>query len=367
MASVRKRAWQSGGEKKTAWVADYFDQAGKRHLKTFDKKKDADAWLVQTRHQVSQGTHTTGNITLAEAAELWIERARANGRERGTLEQYERHVRLHILPLLGAKVRLSQLSAPMVERFRDDLLKQCSWVMARKVLTSLKSLLADAQRRGLVGTNAAATVKVDGHKRERRRLAVGSGIPTKQEINAIFAAADETGGIGRPLLVTATLTGLRASELRGLRWSDVDFTRKTIHVRQRADAWNTIGRPKSAAGDRVIPMTPLMVKTPCVSGNWQVVPESSCSLPAPDVRTHTPTCCNGWWPQFSERRGSPNHTAYTRSGISSPVGLSNRGSGPKSYRPSSGTPRSRWCTTCMVTCSPPSKTIMPSLRRVRSP
>src|SRR5437868_11938029 len=37
----------------------------------------------------------------------------------------------------------------------------------------------------------------------------------------------------RPLLITATFTGLRASELRGLRWQDVDLHRSELHVHQR--------------------------------------------------------------------------------------------------------------------------------------
>jgi integrase len=41
---------------------------------------------------------------------------------------------------------------------------------------------------------------------------------------------------------------MRSSELRGLRWEDVDFDAKVIHVRQRADAWGTMGAPKSEAG-----------------------------------------------------------------------------------------------------------------------
>jgi integrase len=35
MASVRKRTWTTGGKVKTAWVVDYFDQHGRRRLKTF--------------------------------------------------------------------------------------------------------------------------------------------------------------------------------------------------------------------------------------------------------------------------------------------------------------------------------------------
>jgi hypothetical protein len=39
MATVRKRTWKSGAETKTAWIADYFDQEGKRHIKTCKTKK----------------------------------------------------------------------------------------------------------------------------------------------------------------------------------------------------------------------------------------------------------------------------------------------------------------------------------------
>jgi hypothetical protein len=45
MASIRKRARQ-GPNGKTVWLADYVDQAGKRHNKTFLKRADARAWLA---------------------------------------------------------------------------------------------------------------------------------------------------------------------------------------------------------------------------------------------------------------------------------------------------------------------------------
>jgi integrase len=52
---------------------------------------------------------------------------------------------------------------------------------------------------------------------------------------------------------------MRSSELRGLTWNDVDSERKVISVRQRADHWGAIGAPKSAAGEREIPMSPMVV------------------------------------------------------------------------------------------------------------
>ena len=63
----------------------------------------------------------------------------------------------------------------------------------------------------------------------------------------------------RPLFLTAIFTGLRASELRGLRWDDVDLKRGELHVRQRADRYNKIGRPKSEAGERTVPLPPMVV------------------------------------------------------------------------------------------------------------
>jgi integrase len=54
---------------------------------------------------------------------------------------------------------------------------------------------------------------------------------------------------------------MRASELRGLRWADVDLENATIHVAQRADQWGKFGPPKSAAGARDIPLVPMVVNT----------------------------------------------------------------------------------------------------------
>ncbi len=257
MAKVRKRTWQNSKGEQTAWIADYFDQAGKRHIKTFEREREAKAWLVTAQGEVARGVHTPENasITVAEAAELWIGKGELEKLERSTLRQYGNHVALHIVPLIGA-VKLSRLSAPAIEAFRDDLLRKGSRPMARKVLASLKSILGEAQRRGLVAQNAAQPVQVDVKKREQGKLAVGRDIPSKEEVQAILTAAE---GRWRPLLVTAIFTGMRASELRGLTWDGVDFERKVIAVRQRANLWGEIGAPKSAAGEREIPMAPIVV------------------------------------------------------------------------------------------------------------
>jgi integrase len=256
--SVRKRKWVTcSGEAKEAWIVDYAHD-GERHIKTFNRKKEADAYAQQVGVDIRAGTHTpvSKSITVARAAEDWIKSVGLEGREATTLAQYRQHAR-HITERIG-NYKLANLTTPRVNTFRDELLASMSRAMSRKVLSSLKSLLRDAQRRGNVAQNVALAVKrIDADKRGKGRLKVGVHIPTTEEIRAIIADA----GPQRPLLVTAVFTGLRASELRGLRWQDVDLKRGELHVRQRADRYNEMGKPKSKAGHRVVPLGPVVANT----------------------------------------------------------------------------------------------------------
>src|SRR5262245_16477291 len=254
--SVRKREWITRrGEAREAWVVDYSDQAGTRVLKTFDRKKDADSYHDSVRMDVRRGVHTTPSKspTVAEAAQTWLNRVEADGRERGTLAQYRQHVVLHIAPRIG-RVKLAHLTPARVEGFRDDLLAALSRPMARKVLTSLKSLLKASKH-----AHVAADVSVGRSKRAERRLEVGRDIPTPAEVKRIIAAAAKANPRMNALLLTAALCGLRASELRGLRWSDVDLKGGELHVLQRADRYNAIGQPKSASSTRTVPLPPEVV------------------------------------------------------------------------------------------------------------
>ena len=255
--AIRKRKWAtSKGETKEAWVVDYADQAGARHIQTFERKKDADEFHATVKVDVRQGTHTPSSksLTVSEAAENWLTFVQLEGRERSTLDQYRGHVKHHIAPRIGRE-KLAKLTTPRINAFRDDLLASLSRVQAKKVLVSLKSLLRDAQRRGHVAQNVALDVSIKANKRDKHKLKVGVDIPTTAEVRRIIHAAT---GRARPLLLTAIFTGLRSSELRGLRWSDVDLKAGELHVHQRADQYNEIGKPKSESGDRTIPLGPLV-------------------------------------------------------------------------------------------------------------
>jgi integrase len=256
---VRKRTWTTNaGERREAWIVDYFDQHGERHIETFSRKKEADAFRAQVAVDVRAGTHTaaSNSIIVKQAAEDWIKSVAVEGREASTLAQYRQHAK-HITERIG-NMKLANLTTPRLNSFRDDLLTTVSRAMARKVMSSLKSLLRDAQSRGNVAQNAALAVKrIDADKRGELKLKVGVDIPTADEVKAILAAA---GRRTRPLLQTAVFTGLRSSELRGLRWSDLDLKNGELHVRQRADRYGVIGQPKSKTSHRNIPLGPLVLR-----------------------------------------------------------------------------------------------------------
>ena len=257
--SVRKRIWTVKGEQREAWIADYVDQGGERHIKTFAKRREAEAFHANASVEIAKGLHTADrrSLTIAEAGELWLQSCIGAGLERATLDAYRGNVYLHINPMLGS-VRLSQLTAPMVRSFEDRLGATRSQAMVRRVLVALGSIMADAMERGQVAQNV-----VRGRKRRMRlgelrrgKFQAGIDIPTPAEIRAILP---HLRGRWRPLFLVAAFTGLRSSELRGLRWSDIDLKRGELHVRQRADRYNTFGPPKSAAGSRTIPLLPMVV------------------------------------------------------------------------------------------------------------
>lgn len=276
--SVRKREWiTSNGTAREAWVVDYVGANGARHLKTFERKKEADAYHSSVNVEVASGLHTPANKskTVAEAGRLWIETGEANGLERSTVDTYRQHVDLHIVPYLG-RLKLSELNAPVVRDFEDRLRlgkpaageqhgEARSPIMVRRVVISLGSLLADAQERGLVAQNVVRSLRVTrkgktwrSDRRQRRKLTVGVDIPTPVEIRSLINSME---GRWRPLLLTAIFTGLRVSELRGLRWQDIDLRKGELTVRQRADKYKAIGKPKSEAGERTVPLPPIVVNT----------------------------------------------------------------------------------------------------------
>jgi integrase len=270
--AIRKRSWKTpNGEPRTSWQYSYTGSDGKRYAKQFKTKSEAIAHETRVRAELAQGTHVSesSSCTVDEAAELWIRAGEHDGLEATTIRQRVQH-RKHLKPFIGHE-RLVRLTTPRIEALKDQLVEKKGRPMARRILTSLKGILAEARRRGLIGHDPAASVRVI----VRRAEAMDderAPIPSKSEIKLLLSKAQElwpsmsrlsTGkeqkvlySPWRVLFNVALFTGLRQSEIRGLRWADIDLKAARLSVRQRADRWGKIGVPKSKAGKRDIPLAP---------------------------------------------------------------------------------------------------------------
>jgi integrase len=76
----------------------------------------------------------------------------------------------------------------------------------------------------------------------------------KTEIAAVIEAADDW---YRQMIITWLFTGVRPGELLGLRWSDIDFKNRAIHVR-RARVLGVEDAPKTVTSIRQIDMLPMV-------------------------------------------------------------------------------------------------------------
>jgi integrase len=271
----------------------------------FERKKEADAFLVTAKGEVREGVHVpdSESITVGEAGDLWLKSGTAAGLERTSLDQRRQHLELHIKPLVG-EVRLNKTNVPWVRSFQDQLREAGrSPALVKRVTVSLGSIIADAQGRGLAVRNPvhemsrsrSGTKSIE--KRGKAKLRVGKDIPTTEEIAALLAAAT---GRWRVLLMTMVFTGIRASEARGLRWQDIELDKAMLHVRQRADRYRDIGMPKSAAGHREIPLPPIVVNT---LKEWKLAcPKGDEGLVFPNtegsVEFHQNMLQRGLWPAW---------------------------------------------------------------------
>ncbi|MEE8453886.1 MAG: tyrosine-type recombinase/integrase [Limibaculum sp.] len=189
--------------------------------------------------------------TVHDAAEAWLKRCAREELDNQTLKTYRSQVNNHILPRLGDRV-LADLRRADIRDFVEEMLDENSRAMTRKVLVSLKSLLKEVVEREWIDASPAAEIKLKWQKRHDKRI----DIPTKEEIRLLMHHAPDR---HRAMIVAAVFTGMRISELRGLTWDHVDLTRRIIEIRQRANRLNEMGSPKSSAGNRDIPMAPMVV------------------------------------------------------------------------------------------------------------
>jgi integrase len=153
----------------------------------------------------------------------------------------------HVKSRLG-KLRLKDFRTVHGQRLLRDI-PGISHETLFRVKSFLSGTFKHAKREGyLDGLNPMQDVSVPGRPKR-----FNGPTYTLNEIDAIIGAMPK--GIPRLVILTAALTGLRLSELRGLRWSDFDG--ETLHVTR--SMWRTfVAEPKTAGSEADVPILPLL-------------------------------------------------------------------------------------------------------------
>lgn len=152
-----------------------------------------------------------------------------------TFHGYRRVIQQQIIPLLGS-IRLSDLTAGDVAAFLQDLRSSTprrngapalSEQSIKRAFRVLFSALAHAVELGLVVQNAAARVPRSARPRPaQKEMQVWSADELRHFLDA--TAGDRL----HALFVLAVTSGLRRSEILGLRWDDIDLATGTLAVRR---------------------------------------------------------------------------------------------------------------------------------------
>lgn len=143
-----------------------------------------------------------------------------------TQRGYRQIINVHLVPGLG-RVRLDRLTREHVAAYLAD--KRKSGLSERTLLHHFRLLhkaLDCAVKWGYVGRNVCDQVPAPEPKK------YPANPLTVEEAQRLLDYLKETGSRHYALIATALGTGLRLSELLGLRWADVDMDAGVLHVQQ---------------------------------------------------------------------------------------------------------------------------------------
>ena len=188
-------------------------------------------------------------MTIAEACDHFIQRelTRDNSwRSYSTKKAYQAYLSRWVIPHWGNK-RLSEVRTTQVESWLRSLpLAKSSCAKIRGILSVLFN---HACRHELFDRNPIQLVR-QGAKRRTTPTVL-----TPAEIKALI------GGMGlreRTLVLLAASTGLRQSELFGLKWGDVNFAQGTMSV-TRSIVHGVVGPCKTESSQKPVPVHPTVL------------------------------------------------------------------------------------------------------------
>jgi len=185
-------------------------------------------------------------MTIAEMCDHFIQRElnkENSWRSHSTKKAYKAYLNRWVIPHWGS-VRLSEVRTTEVESWLRSLPVAKS--TCAKIRGILSVLFNHACRHELFDRNPIRLVR-QGAKRR-----TAPSVLTPAEIKALI------GGLGlreRTLVLVAASTGLRQSELFGLKWGDINFAQGTMSV-TRSVVYGVVGPCKTESSQKPVPVHP---------------------------------------------------------------------------------------------------------------
>ncbi|GIO04756.1 site-specific integrase [Brevibacillus reuszeri] len=191
----------------------------------FRTKKEAEKALIETQAAIQKGEYIEPTKKLfQEYLQEWIKTKRNLGEQ--TLELYDSYLRTHITPAIG-HIPLAKLSAHDIEMFLDSLHdKGLAAATIKRIFSVVNAALNAAETKDIITKNVANKVEKPQVSR-RRELIVWD-----PDFVSDFLARTKQASRYWIAVYLAIMTGMRQGEILGLRWSDIDFDKRTLTIQQ---------------------------------------------------------------------------------------------------------------------------------------
>jgi len=209
-------------------------------------KRQAQRLREEIMREVNREVYTVqSQIPFRDFAQLYMKQhtsTLAPGGQKRDLSLMENH----LLPFFGT-MRLCDIGTVEVQTFLNAKNSQgLSWWTRRGMRSVISSIFTKAEDWGYrEGRNPARRVSLGRKKPKRERR-----ILTDEQLHLLFTAVPAS---ERLMIETAVSTGMRVSEILGLRWRCVDLKIGVIKVEERLYRGET-GEPKSERGRRILPL-----------------------------------------------------------------------------------------------------------------
>lgn len=174
-----------------------------------------------------------GNVPFSEYVEGWLSNKDLSVRA-NTAKSYRDYAAVHIIPSLGA-YPVGDITWRVLQEFCDCMLAGHSKSTVKKFFIVIRGSLDDAVRDGAIQASPEHLVKWPRAERVQKARAL-----TRDEVARLLEAAERAGEPIRAAITLALFYGLRRSEVCGLRWMDVDFSKKTLHIQHTVTQNGTV-------------------------------------------------------------------------------------------------------------------------------